>query len=312
MASSFSKSATSGNDQFAKTPASMYILFEKLMGIPKEEWFDVCPPDPTFDGLNVPWKSPAFCNPPFKDLQSWFNKAIAEHRRDDVFTLILFPFRTATRYMHHHILQKRAVTKIFSITTRVRFESYKKDFPLPIALMCIGKPTPTPIPPSLAVISVPTYLVSFMSARVTMEHDVLPTFREVYAFPHETITGIVPSKMVPSAIMCLTSNLTRDVACIVKLLERETSIDYILLMIPALLNGLAFRTILPYVKRIYLISPQVSLDSENLNKKSFLGTIGVLLSIRSAPPAGNHISVPGYVAFHRIASCPDLDFVMET
>jgi hypothetical protein len=314
--SSFYKSVTSGKDQYAKTPASMYDLFKHLLGVGKDDWFDVCPPNPSFDGLDVPWSSPAFCNPPFKDLQKWFDKAVAESRRDNVFTLILFPFRTAARYMHHHIMQKRAVSKIFAITSRVRFETYKKDFPLPIALLCVGSPPVHSIefPPSISVYAIPTYLVSFVASRVTMEHDALPTLRKVYKFAHQStpVGGLISSKMSPSCIISLSSNLTRDVNGLINILATDESIEYLMVMIPSLFNGLAFRTLLPYASCVYLLSPQVSLNSEELEKKSFLGTVGILLHHpRKVPPTATHESVPGYVAFHRIAGCSSIDFVLQ-
>lgn len=40
--------------------------------------FDPCPSNPTFDGLSIDWKSPAFVNPPYSSPLQWIKKAIEQ------------------------------------------------------------------------------------------------------------------------------------------------------------------------------------------------------------------------------------------
>lgn len=43
--------------------------------------FDPCPSNPTIDGLNVDWSSPAFVNPPYSKPLLWVKKAIEQQKR---------------------------------------------------------------------------------------------------------------------------------------------------------------------------------------------------------------------------------------
>jgi DNA N-6-adenine-methyltransferase (Dam) len=45
------------------------------------DWFDPCPLKPSFDGLLVDWKDPAFANIPYSDPAPWIQKAILESRK---------------------------------------------------------------------------------------------------------------------------------------------------------------------------------------------------------------------------------------
>ena len=312
---SFYKSIVTGKDQCARTPDGMFDMFECLFGYKKEEWFDVCPPLPSVDGLNAQWKSPAFCNPPFKDMRLWFDKAVHEQRIHGVFTLMLLPFRTAARYMHHHVLQKRAVSRVVVLTSRVRFKTYKKDFPLPIVLICVGSPKAfIPMDRGIAIHSIDAILVSFVKARISMQLDAIELFKSVYNFQHvfNASSGMMMHMLAPTAIICISSSLTHDVDNVVKHLKNNDEIDYVLLLIPSLFNGTAFRTLLPYISCIYLISPQVSLNAEEIEKKSFIGTSAVLVHHPSKPsPQPSLESIPGNVVFHRMASCNEIDFAVQ-
>jgi DNA N-6-adenine-methyltransferase (Dam) len=45
------------------------------------DWFDPCPLNPTFNGLEIPWQDPTFANIPYSTPQLWIDKAIEEAKR---------------------------------------------------------------------------------------------------------------------------------------------------------------------------------------------------------------------------------------
>jgi len=51
--------------------------------------YDPCPPNPTFDGLKVDWKSPAFVNPPYSKPLEWVKKAIEQSKKGVDVVLLL-------------------------------------------------------------------------------------------------------------------------------------------------------------------------------------------------------------------------------
>ena len=308
MSARFHNSVTTGKDQKAKTPASLFDAFGKLYGISREAWFDVCPENPDgFDGLQHAWQTPAFCNPPFQELTSWFDKAVREWVQNGVFTLILIPFRSATRYMHHHILQKRAVAAVVVLTDSVRFEPYKKDFPLPIVLISVGAPQLARVH-SNTMLATPHYrvdttLLTFVAARVTMQKDVVGTLRKIYPFDDDEVAGGEGRRRIVR-LNANPTNCVRDIVARISTDADANATEYVMVIMAALFNGTAFKLLLPYARHIYLISPQVSLGEDAIDKKSFLGTVAVLLQPPGAAPLPEpvHTSVPGYVTFHRLAT----------
>lgn len=86
------KQATLSNDKkklivgtkptdYWNTPSWLFEHFRKH--------FDPCPPKPLADGRLIKWKSPAFVNPPYSDIETWVDKALLEQRRGvDVVMLI--------------------------------------------------------------------------------------------------------------------------------------------------------------------------------------------------------------------------------
>ena len=55
-----------------------------------QTYFDVCPPNPSFDGLNIPWKKFNYCNPPYSKKVPWIKKAIEEMHLGNT-TVMLLP-----------------------------------------------------------------------------------------------------------------------------------------------------------------------------------------------------------------------------
>lgn len=58
-----------------------------------QTFFDPCPPNPTFDGLNIPWKKFNYVNPPFNKKVPWINKALEEQALGNT-TVMLLPHDT--------------------------------------------------------------------------------------------------------------------------------------------------------------------------------------------------------------------------
>lgn len=66
--------------------------------------FDPCPPNPEFDGLNIDWHSPAYCNPPYgREVSKWVAKALIESRKGAT-VIMLLAARTDTKWFHDFIL----------------------------------------------------------------------------------------------------------------------------------------------------------------------------------------------------------------
>ena len=53
-----------------------YKTAEWLMKI-FQGWFDPCPMDPSFDGLEISWEDRNFVNPPYSEKPKWIKKAKA-------------------------------------------------------------------------------------------------------------------------------------------------------------------------------------------------------------------------------------------
>ncbi len=51
--------------------------------------YDPCPNNPTFDGLQTDWLSPAFVNPPYSNPLAWVKKAIEQSKRGIAVVLLL-------------------------------------------------------------------------------------------------------------------------------------------------------------------------------------------------------------------------------
>lgn len=68
------------SNDFWQTPE--YIL-EKVRRVLGKDYFDPCPINPEFDGLDIEWDSRCYINPPYSrgSLEKWSMKADIEYRR---------------------------------------------------------------------------------------------------------------------------------------------------------------------------------------------------------------------------------------
>ena len=100
--------------------------------------FDPCPPNPSFDGLSVPWKACNFVNPPYgRELPKWIEKGYDEHLQGKT-VVFLIPSRTDTRWWHDYCMK---ADEIRFIKGRLKFDDQKNSAPFPSALVIFNPPT---------------------------------------------------------------------------------------------------------------------------------------------------------------------------
>lgn len=88
------------NKQWAvneKAPSPKWVL-DMFHG-----YFDPCPPNPTFNGLTIPWKKFNYVNPPFNNKVPWINKALEEQALGNT-TVMLLPHDTRAIWYADKIL----------------------------------------------------------------------------------------------------------------------------------------------------------------------------------------------------------------
>ncbi len=88
---------------------------------------DPCPAGGIF-GLDRPWLSPTFVNPPYSQIREWMEKGLAEHREGKT-VVFLIPARTDTRWFHDSVLP--FATEIRFIRGRLKFGGAKTGAPFP-------------------------------------------------------------------------------------------------------------------------------------------------------------------------------------
>lgn len=110
-----------------ETPKDIYEYFMK------RDYFDPCPINPKFNGLEIDWKERNFVNPPYSELNKWVNKAISERHKGHL-VVMLIPARTDTKAFRN--LYDSGASFMF-ITGRLRF-SQKNSAPFPSVLVVLG------------------------------------------------------------------------------------------------------------------------------------------------------------------------------
>lgn len=118
----FTPGGKTGRDDW-ETPPAFYARLDEEFHFA----FDPCPHNPTFDGLSVEWKFPAFVNPPYrsKDLSVWTLKCREEGRRGTVVALL--PVRTGVAWWHDNV---QGVAKdVRFLRGRLRFVGSKWSAP---------------------------------------------------------------------------------------------------------------------------------------------------------------------------------------
>lgn len=113
------------------TPTVMYESFIK------NNYFDPCPLNSSFDGLNINWHKKNFVNPPYSKINNFVDKSIDEHKKGKEIVLLI-PARTDTKYFRK--LVDYGCFIVF-ITGRLHFND-SKSAPFPSCLIHLtNRPT---------------------------------------------------------------------------------------------------------------------------------------------------------------------------
>lgn len=73
------------------TPKVMYEFYIR------NDYFDPCPLNSEFNGLEIEWKEKNFVNPPYSKIKLFIDKSIEEHKKGKK-VILLIPARTDTKY----------------------------------------------------------------------------------------------------------------------------------------------------------------------------------------------------------------------
>lgn len=102
------------------TPKVIYNMFME------QNYFDPCPLNSNFNGLEIEWKKKNFVNPPYSKIKQFIEKSIIEHKKGKK-VVLLIPARTDTRYFRKLVDYG---CNILFITGRLHFnESNSAPFP---------------------------------------------------------------------------------------------------------------------------------------------------------------------------------------
>lgn len=99
-------------------------IYEHYM---REGFFDPCPLNSPFDGLNIEWQKKNFVNPPYSQLKRWIVKAIEENKKGNEVTMLI-PARTDTEAFKQLFIHG---CKFYFIKGRVHYNDDKNGAPFP-------------------------------------------------------------------------------------------------------------------------------------------------------------------------------------
>jgi len=115
------------NPYMPKSKSDVHLTPDRVYDIILEEWqyrkdqlFDPCPENPTFDGLEIEWKDVNYVNPPYSLLKEFVNKAIGY--ADKKTTILLLPSKTDQEWFHN---LKPWWNQIVWIRKRLKFKNHK-------------------------------------------------------------------------------------------------------------------------------------------------------------------------------------------
>jgi len=96
------------------------------------DFFDPCPSNPSFNGLDIEWRRVNYVNPPYgREIGKWCKKAYEEWQKGKT-VVMLVPSRTDTKWWHDYIMK---ASQIRFIKGRLRFDDQKNPAPFPSALV---------------------------------------------------------------------------------------------------------------------------------------------------------------------------------
>lgn len=79
------------------TPDRVWEIIQNHWSYDKEQFFDPCPENPDFNGLEIEWHKLNFVNPPYTLLNEFVLKAISEAPKT---TIMLLPAKTDQQWFH--------------------------------------------------------------------------------------------------------------------------------------------------------------------------------------------------------------------
>lgn len=106
------------------TPIEIYNHYMNL------NFFDPCPYQSTFDGLQIDWNPNRniYINPPYSNISAFVDKALEYHKKNNSEVVLLIPSRTDTRYFHK--LLSYGIDIQF-VKGRLKFNDSKNAAPFP-------------------------------------------------------------------------------------------------------------------------------------------------------------------------------------
>lgn len=110
------------------TPADLYHELNTEFGFND----DPCPIIPTNDGLERPWGTVTFVNPPYgREIGAWLRKAYEESQQGKT-VVCLIPSRTDTKWWHEYVMK---AAEIRFLKGRLKFSGAKNSAPFPSAVV---------------------------------------------------------------------------------------------------------------------------------------------------------------------------------
>ena len=90
------------------------------------------------NGLELPWRTWTYCNPPYSEVGLWVLKAFCERLVHGNGSVMLLPARTDTKWFHN-IIYKRKDIEIRFLKGRLKFKDTKYSAPFP-SMVVVFKP----------------------------------------------------------------------------------------------------------------------------------------------------------------------------
>lgn len=123
----------SSASQHWATPADLYRELDREFSFND----DPCPLNSQEDGLERPWGSLTYVNPPYgRAITAWIKKAYDESR-DGKLVVCLLPSRTDTAWFHEYVMK---ATEIRFLRGRLKFGEAKNSAPFPSMIVIFRPP----------------------------------------------------------------------------------------------------------------------------------------------------------------------------
>ena len=119
------KACLTNKSDLWKTPKNIYNYFAN------RNYFDPCPCNPQFNGLEIEWKEKNFVNPPYSKIKQWIKKAIYEKNKGKI-SVLLIPARTDTKWFRELVINN---SNFIFIQGRLHFDD---KGPAPFPSMLVG------------------------------------------------------------------------------------------------------------------------------------------------------------------------------